>query len=99
MDESSNLKHVENAEQVIAYNAETNYARVMLISLHIVSLLYRRVDVQVILQSGIFLSIAESARMFMDHACKKETHLDLDSAAISSLQAVEKMPEVELFHM
>ena len=38
MDESSNLKHVENAEQVIAYNAETNYARVMLISLHIVSL-------------------------------------------------------------
>ena len=32
MDESSNLKHVENAEQVIAYNAETNYARVMLIS-------------------------------------------------------------------
>ena len=96
-DESSNSKNVENAEQVIAYNAETNYARVMLISLHIVSLLYRRVDVQVILQSGIFLSIADSARMFMDHACKKETHLDLDSAAISSLQAVEKMPEVELF--
>jgi len=73
-DDTSNSKLLNTSASSAADQA--NFARTLLSAFYVVSMLYRQVDVQVILKSGVFVSIAESVRIFSKYYNMKKLHLD-----------------------